>query len=176
MLVEKIKKLLILTQQRAILEKKILGLTADTALCNKTEQELLKKNQSMLQKINLSKKKIALIELEIKTLSNRENDIKRNLLGLTKQKEIDSIKREVLSLQGSREDIEEDLMSEIDVLDDSEKALKTEQPLMLEQTNINNKKKVTIAAFAEETKLDLDPILQEINVEISSLPDSFKKI
>jgi predicted nucleic acid-binding Zn-ribbon protein len=96
-------------------------------------------------------------------------------LGLTKQKEIDSIKREVLSLQGSREDIEEDLMSEIDVLDDSEKALKTEQPLMLEQTNINNKKKVTIAAFAEETKLDLDPILQEINVEISSLPDSFKK-
>jgi len=174
MLVEKIKKLLLLTQERANLEKKISGLKNDISACVNQERALVDKEHAMQQQIRDSKKKVAMFELDIKSLVDRENEVKKRLMGLTRQKEIDSIKREILSLQEQREEVESDLLQELDLVTKQEKAFLAEKPIIEEQIGLDKKKHSTLEGFVFDAQKELDPILKSIESEISNLPDSFK--
>ena len=174
MLVEKIRKLLALTEERASLEKKIANLNTEIGLHEKDMNDLDTQLGNLRKEARESQKTVAMLELEIKVLSQNETDLKRKLLGLVRQKDVDAVRREILATQDSREQVETHLLEELVQLENWQKKIVAEEPAIAERSKEYELKVIILKNFIAEASKDLEPLLTEIETASAALPDNIK--
>ena len=176
MLIEKIKSLLLLLEQKISLDKKKVSLDQNI-ISNKEEHSLILKELETLNKKLISlKKNIAQKELDIKIFADHERSQKEKIINITKSKELDAIKREILSTQDKREQTESELLEMIDELETHEKKVKHDDPILKEKLAVLVKELEVLENYASDINLQIEPVLKEILSVSTSLPDPIKNL
>ncbi len=121
-----ISKLANMVEQRFVHKNKLKILHNELDLIMKEQSHVLRHIESARETVNKSKKRIAFIELEVKSLDERENLLKKRERAALKQREIDSLRHEIVNIQGNREELEDEEMQLILDVEKLEKKMSSE--------------------------------------------------
>jgi predicted nucleic acid-binding Zn-ribbon protein len=174
MLVEKVRKLLALIEERAVLDKKKSNINVEIDLHEKNMGVIEAQHNHLKKEVRECQKAVALFELEIKTFATSEVNLKQKLQGLIRQKDVDAVRREILAVQNNREQIESRLLEELDQLETLQKMIITEEPLLLEQKRELESKIKILKGFVAEVDQTLSPLLKALDEASISLPDNMQ--
>lgn len=174
MLIEKIKTLLDLTKQRSELEKKIKEINEEIDSHQKEGLEFHNELGSLKKMIRDDKKHVSELEIEISSLVEREQKLKKALQTMERQRDIDSAKKEILGLQDSREEVETELLVELENIEGLQSKFKEIEPIIAEKISLSEHKVTTLQESIDSRKKELDPIIKLVEKESANLPDDFK--
>lgn len=176
MLVDKIRQLLNLLEQKTALEK-------NKSELDKTNVSLQNEKQILLDKLDLAhknqmslKKDIAQHELDIKVFVEHEKHLKEKIVTIIKPKELDAVKREILSTQDKREQVETQLLETLDKSEKLNSKINSETPIIKSKIEEVDKQLEITSKYLEQNTESLKPILELIQSTSQSLPDQFKSL